>query len=81
MLNKMNGFKGKKPWTITFSFGRALQNSALAAWGGKKENVKAAQEAFMVRARANSTASLGKYQGDAEGGAASADLHISNHSY
>ncbi len=38
-----------RPWTLTFSYGRALQASALKAWGGKPENVKASQEAFMVR--------------------------------
>ncbi|KAI3423957.1 hypothetical protein D9Q98_009791 [Chlorella vulgaris] len=50
----------KKPWTLSFSFGRALQASALKAWGGKKENYKAAQEAFLTRAKANSEATLGK---------------------
>jgi fructose-bisphosphate aldolase class I len=44
----------KKPWTLSFSFGRALQASALKAWGGKKENFKAGQEAFLKRAKANS---------------------------
>ena len=38
-----------RPWTLTFSYGRALQASALKAWGGKPENIKASQEAFMVR--------------------------------
>lgn len=38
-----------RPWALTFSYGRALQASALKAWGGKPENVKASQEAFMVR--------------------------------
>ena len=39
----------RRPWVLTFSYGRALQASALKAWGGKTENVKASQEAFMVR--------------------------------
>lgn len=38
-----------RPWALTFSYGRALQASALKAWGGKSENVKASQEAFMTR--------------------------------
>ncbi|VDM40265.1 unnamed protein product [Toxocara canis] len=80
-LNAMGQYEGKKPWTITFSFGRALQNSALATWAGKKENIKAAQEAFMVRARANSMAAQGKYNGEASGGAANVNLHVANHSY
>jgi fructose-bisphosphate aldolase class I len=35
---------------LTFSYGRALQASALKAWGGKKENLKAAQEEYIKRA-------------------------------
>lgn len=38
-----------RPWALSFSYGRALQASALKAWGGKPENVAAAQEAFMTR--------------------------------
>ena len=38
-----------RPWALTFSYGRALQASALKAWGGKPGNVKASQEAFMTR--------------------------------
>ncbi len=44
------------PWAITFSFGRALQDFALNAWGGKLENVQAAQSALLDRARQNSAA-------------------------
>merc|ERR1712078_60186 len=35
---------GPNPWALTYSFGRALQASVLKAWGGKEENVKAAQD-------------------------------------
>jgi hypothetical protein len=42
-----------RPWALSFSFGRALQASVLKAWGGKKENWKAAQDALLVRAKAN----------------------------
>lgn len=41
----------KKPWALTFSYGRALQASVLRAWGGKDENVKAGQEQLMMRAK------------------------------
>lgn len=41
----------KKPWALTFSYGRALQASVLRAWGGKDENVKAGQEELMKRAK------------------------------
>ncbi|GJD07575.1 Probable fructose-bisphosphate aldolase 3, chloroplastic [Galdieria sulphuraria] len=49
------------PWSLSFSYGRALQQSCLKSWKGKQENVKAAQEALLARARANSKANLGKY--------------------
>lgn len=50
-LNAMNQSPLAKPWKLTFSYGRALQASALAAWLGKNENKKAAQEAFRKRAQ------------------------------
>jgi len=49
------------PWGLSFSYGRALQHAALHAWGGKAENVAAAQAAFRHRARMNSLAALGKW--------------------
>ena len=62
-LNAINNAPGPKPWRLTFSYGRALQQSCLKAWLGKTENVGAAQAALMVRAKANSEASLGTYKG------------------
>jgi len=62
-LNLMNAMPAKKPWALTFSFGRALQQSCLQAWGGKDENVREAQQVFVERARANGDAQLGKYLG------------------
>ena len=50
------------PWALTFSYGRALQASALKAWGGKAENVAAGQAAFEHRAKMNSLAALGRWQ-------------------
>ncbi|NXL94099.1 ALDOB aldolase, partial [Alectura lathami] len=60
-LNAMNQCPLPKPWKLTFSYGRALQASALAAWLGKSENKKAAQEAFCKRAQINSLACRGQY--------------------
>lgn len=54
-INKLGG-----PWARSFSYGRALQNSALIAWAGKNENIKIAQEAFYNRAKINSLARYGK---------------------
>ncbi|KAI4341953.1 hypothetical protein MLD38_026621 [Melastoma candidum] len=48
-LNAMNKLKGKKPWRLSFSFGRALQQSTLKAWSGKTENIPKAQAALLTR--------------------------------
>jgi fructose-bisphosphate aldolase, class I len=60
-LNALNKRARKGPWSLSFSYGRALQQSCLKAWQGKKENVPAAQKALLARAQANSEANLGKY--------------------
>ncbi|KAJ0511725.1 putative fructose-bisphosphate aldolase [Helianthus annuus] len=81
-LNAMNQYKGKKPWSLSFSFGRALQQSTLKAWAGKEENVAKAQAAFLARCKANSEATLGTYQGGSglsEG--ASESLHVKDYKY
>ena len=57
---------GTLPWKMSFSYGRALQNSALKAWNGKAENVKSAQKVFIHRAQMNSLATLGKYSKEME---------------
>ena len=62
-LNALNQYHGIKPWALTFSYGRALQKTALKVWSGKKENVKKAQAAFLDRAKANGQAAVGKYDG------------------
>lgn len=49
-LNAINNCPLPKPWILTFSFGRALQASALRAWRGHKENEKVATEQFIKRA-------------------------------
>jgi fructose-bisphosphate aldolase class I len=54
------------PWTLTFSYGRALQAAALQAWGGKPENLKAGQAAFAHRARMNGLAATGKWRQELE---------------
>jgi fructose-bisphosphate aldolase, class I len=54
------------PWALTFSYGRALQAAALSAWGGKTENVAAGQRAFTHRAKMNSLAAMGKWDGSQE---------------
>ncbi len=56
-------YAGKKPWRLTFSFGRALQASVLKAWSGKADQVKAGQAEFLKRAAANGAASKGQLNG------------------
>ena len=60
-LNVINQLEAPRPWKLSFSYGRALQDEALSAWRGKNENIKAGQDAFYHRARCDSAAALGKY--------------------
>ncbi|HAZ28324.1 MAG TPA: fructose-bisphosphate aldolase class I [Candidatus Magasanikbacteria bacterium] len=60
-LSEINKQKGGAPWELSFSYGRALQASALVAWGGKSENISAAQEAFLAQACAVGAAREGAY--------------------
>jgi fructose-bisphosphate aldolase class I len=64
-LNAMNA-RGPHPWQLSFSYGRALQAPALKAWGGKPENVEAAQRAYYHRAKMNSAARTGMYAPEME---------------
>jgi fructose-bisphosphate aldolase class I len=57
---------GDLPWTLTFSYGRALQHGPQKAWSGKSENVAAAQRVFAHRASMNGLASLGQWKQDLE---------------
>jgi fructose-bisphosphate aldolase class I len=59
-LNAMNSV-GPHPWQLSFSYGRALQSAALRAWGGRQENLPAAQRAFHHRAQMNAAARTGVY--------------------
>ncbi len=63
-LNAINRVGG--PWPLSFSYGRALQASALQAWGGEPANVDAAQAAFLHRARMNVLASAGEWSAELE---------------
>ncbi len=58
-LDAINHIGG--PWALTFSYGRALQASALKRWAGRPENVGAAQAAFTHRAQMNALASQGEW--------------------
>lgn len=59
-LNEINK-QPKRPWHLSFSYGRALQFSVLMAWKGLDENKKLAQDTLLARAKANSDAVKGIY--------------------
>ena len=61
LMHKLQKDSGKAfPWTLSYSYGRALQASALKAWSGDNSNASKAQEAFMEKAKSCSLASLGE---------------------
>ena len=68
-LSLMNA-AGPLPWTLTFSYGRALQENALNAWGGKPTGYSSGQQALFVRAKLNGMAAVGTYRGSMESSAA-----------
>ena len=68
-LSLMNAF-GSLPWALTFSYGRALQETSLAAWGGKPAGFASGQQAFALRAKFNSLAAGGTYKSSLESSAA-----------
>ena len=60
-LNALNALSASAPWQLSFSYGRALQQSTLKAWGGKTANVAAGQAALRHRARMNGAARIARY--------------------
>ncbi|KAF2603205.1 hypothetical protein F2Q70_00027618 [Brassica cretica] len=78
-LNAMN--QGPNPWHVSFSYARALQNTCLKTWGGREENVKAAQDTLLTRAKANSLAQLGKYTGEGESEDAKEGMFVKGYTY
>jgi fructose-bisphosphate aldolase, class I len=65
-LNEINRLPESKPWRISFSYGRALQDPALEAWHGQQDNLEVGRRALCQRARCNSAASLGRYTDEME---------------
>ncbi len=66
LMNKL----GPLPWNLTFSYGRALQDTALKAWGGTAANFAAGQKEFAKRAKLNGLATTGRYSAEQENQAA-----------
>jgi fructose-bisphosphate aldolase, class I len=72
-LNAINRLPSLKPWKVSFSYGRALQDPALEAWHGRDGNLAAGQRAFVRRARFNGAATVGKYTDEMEAAPFGAD--------
>jgi len=64
-LQAMNA-RGPHPWTLSFSYGRALQAPPLKAWRGEEDNVEAAKAVYLHRARCNGAAARGEYSPELE---------------
>jgi fructose-bisphosphate aldolase class I len=62
LMNKL----GPLPWQLSFSYGRALQDAALAAWGGKASGVAAGQKEFQKWSRLNGLARTGAFKAGME---------------
>jgi fructose-bisphosphate aldolase class I len=64
-LSLMNRL-GSLPWQLSFSYGRALQDAALTAWGGKPANFAAGQKEFEKWSRLNGLARSGGFKAGME---------------
>jgi fructose-bisphosphate aldolase class I len=80
-LNEINRVPGQSPWNLSFSYGRALQQSVIKSWAGKPENIKKAQATLMQRAKLNSLASKGEYKGEEGSESGKESLFVANHTY
>jgi fructose-bisphosphate aldolase class I len=60
-LSLMNTL-GPLPWALTFSYGRALQDTALSAWGGTAAGFPGGQKQLYTRAKLNGLAAGGTYK-------------------
>ena len=60
-LNAMNQNNKDLPWPLSFSYGRALQEPCLKAWGCESTNIEAAQKALLHREKCNGLACKGEY--------------------
>lgn len=68
-LSALNALRDQAPWHLSMSYGRALQEPAMKAWGGDPANREKAQQAFLKRARLNSMARRGQYEPSQENAA------------
>jgi fructose-bisphosphate aldolase class I len=81
ILNSLNQKKPKHLWNLSFSFGRALQNSCLQTWQGKYSNIQQAQQTLLETVKSNSQASLGIYNESPTPKNEETSLFVKNYSY
>lgn len=81
ILNQMNKQKTDESWNLSFSFGRALQNSCLETWKGHEVNIRAAQQKLLMCAQANGNATLGTYNSESQEAQENKSLFVSEYSY
>ena len=62
LINKLN----KTSFIMSYSYGRALQQSALKFWSKDTKNIDGTQKIFNHRAKMNSLAAQGKWSKDLE---------------
>jgi fructose-bisphosphate aldolase class I len=74
-LNSINRQRASKPWRLTFSYGRALQDPGLEAWVGRHENLEVAAQAVYHRASLNGAASLGRFSEELKSVSSGTDDH------
>ena len=67
-LNQINK-QNKSSFAFTYSFGRALQQSALKTWAKDLNNIEAVQRVFDERSKMNSLAAKGEWSAELENAA------------
>ncbi len=67
-LNEINK-QNKSSFAFTYSYGRALQQSALKTWAKDLNNIEAVQKVFDERSKMNSLAAKGEWKADLENAA------------
>ena len=67
-LNQINK-QNKSSFAFTYSFGRALQQSALKTWAKDLNNIEAVQKVFDERSKMNSLAAKGEWSAELENAA------------
>ena len=60
-LNRMNQLNMNLPWKLTFSYGRALQQTPMKVWSGDNGKSAEVHQSILERAQVNALASVGQF--------------------